>query len=925
MSSPPDPTSHPNPPPQGGSGPIPPPENKPTPKAPRPGPARWHAGDAPASADANRGVRRFIALALLLAAAGAVGGALFWIRPADPLVLLTFPIGEYKDPVWPPNPWAEEDSDALQEAFPNLARGQKEYNYQELTRLPPRLHEELQTVKPGQPVVLHLTALGAVHDGIVYILPGDAKPGDPSTWLKLDVVLDALMACPAQHRLLLLDLAHPIANFYHGPLTDNVSTRLDEHLKARAAAGKLPYFVITSCSKDELSLPMDEERQSAFAFYLGDGLRGAADGFGPAHEHDGRVRVEELAAYVARRVGRWANDCRGVKQTPKLYGDFTDFDLTDRRLPPPEPPAVRTYPPWLLGHWKLRDDWNAGGGYRTAPVAVNGLQIALIPAEQDWQAMSRPERIKRVQDKLQSDVDQAKAMKDQAQAKETSPPPLRTVTAWLLPPTPPAEMAGLIESFLTAQIAAMTNPKEAEKAKEDRKTFVAKAMVSPETRKTAAALIWRRLLDDASPPEETVVGLSRLLDEVQPTPPTVESQAARRLAAWQRPGGTPWPPGAARQMLHTEDAVSRALAAAPAAFPAVAELFAAAASLQEKGENHLFDVSTRSLEGQGDARDILKEAESAFVKAAGQLAVVQAARRAVEDAALVLPATADRVAEEGKSIDERAWFAAAKSAIDLNERLEHLPVGTGVPVAEWESATGLLTAALQSLQARYQPTAVKRRVDDLAPGRAPEYQALHDLLRGPMLAGVDRKRVWETAEAIASRVHKQTRDADAADNDSLRPPGVNRAADPPLKDEQERRDRRARVSVELLRIAGLDKIDELDAARRSALADQAKWETLAGKLRAAWTDQLPQQAKARRDARDWPAADRRERFLLPSAIALAPSELPAAVQVHRADQSAYLKWLEAYYRSLGRLRQPAPNARAFYDEAAEEVRTAPRD
>ena len=36
----------------------------------------------------GRGTRRFIALVTLLAAAGAVVGALLWIRPAEPLVVL---------------------------------------------------------------------------------------------------------------------------------------------------------------------------------------------------------------------------------------------------------------------------------------------------------------------------------------------------------------------------------------------------------------------------------------------------------------------------------------------------------------------------------------------------------------------------------------------------------------------------------------------------------------------------------------------------------------------------------------------------------------------------------------------------------------------------------------------------------------------
>jgi hypothetical protein len=547
------------------------------------------------------------------------------------------------------------------------------------------------------------------------------------------------------------------------------------------------------------------------------------------------------------------------------------------------------------------------------------LQVALPRAERDWQAVGRPERVGRVEGNLRSALENAGTARDQA--KEESPPPLRTVTAWPLPTATLTEWSGLLESYLTGLATATTNPKDADKAKEDRKAFLAKVMASPETRKSAAALIWRRLLDDAAPLPETVIGLSGLLDEVQPMA-TTESQAVRRLAAWQRLGGTPWPPAAARQMLHTEDAAGRALAAAPSAFPAAKELFAAAAKQRDEGETLLFDITTRTRDEQGRAADILKQAEAAFVAAAGQMAVVQAARRAVEEAAIVLPATAGRVAEEGKAIDERAWLAAAKAAVELNDRLDHPLAGNDLPLAEWESATGGLAAALHMLQARYQPVAAKRRVEDLAPGRAPEYQLLLDLLRGPMLPAAERKRVWETAQVIADRLHKQTREADAADNDALRPPGTNRSPDPPLKDESERRERRARVSVELLRVAGLEKVDELDTARRTALADNGKWETLAAALRLAWTERLPQQAKTRRTKQDWPAADRRERFLLPDSV---PAGRPAAVEVHRRDQIAYLEWLEEYYRNLGRLRQAAPNAHAFFEDAAEEVGRARRD
>ncbi|HEY1379668.1 MAG TPA: hypothetical protein VGF55_22890, partial [Gemmataceae bacterium] len=872
---------------------------------------------------AGRGTRRFVAVALLLAAAGAVAGALFWIRPAEPPVVLSVPVGEYRDRAWPPNPWAEQDSAAVQAAFPDLAARETAYGFQELHLLRSKL-QALANVKAGQPLIVHLTALAVAHNGAVHVLPADAKPGDPATWLPLDLVLDALAACPAKQKLLLLDLSHPLAADPPGgtpgcgPLADAVADRLDEQLRARADADKLPLFVLTSCSKGELSLPLEEEHQSAFAFYVAEGLRGAADGFGPDGRADGRVRVHELADFVAARVARWARECRGLRQTPRLYGDRSDFDLTARRQPAPEPPAERAYPDWLLAGWKERDDWLAKAAYRPAPAAFNTLAAALPRAEWDWQAGGRPERV-------EANLKEARAAAQSARdrAKADPPVPLRSLAAWPVSPAQAADWPPLIESFLLARATAATNPKDAEKAQADRAAFLEKTKTNDDTRKAAAALVWRRLLSDNSPKPEVVADLSALLDAVQPEP-TSESQAARRLASWRRPGGTLWPPAAARQLLQTEEAADRALAAGRDAFPWAKGLFDAAAKRRDDGEAMLFDVNTRRREQQAAAADLLKQAETAFAAAAGQLAAVQAARAAVEDAAVVLAATAGPAAEDGR--DERAWREAAKAAAELADRLEQPPPDRDLPLGEWASATGRLTAAVRELRAAYQPAAVKKRVDDLATRRAPEYQALVALVRAPLAPAAERKRAWEAARAIGKKLHEEVRAADAAEDESHQPPAAARPAPAPLADEADRRERRAAVSVGLLRAAGLEKIDDLDATRRAALSERPasgypgpKWDALAAALRAAWTVRLPEQAKVLADRNAWAAADRRERFL---PLADRP---PAALQVRAQDRAEYLTWLEAYYRGLARLRHDAPRASGFYEDAADDCRRARGD
>src|SRR5439155_1590937 len=130
----------------------------------------------------------------------------------------------------------------------------------------------------------------------------------------------------------------------------------------------------------------------------------------------------------------------------------------------------------------------------------------------------------RVEDNLAAAVREAGTAHERA--RDDPPPPLRSVLT-PPPPPPPARAAGAppaptppprewddqLELFLTARAAALANPKEADKAKELRKEFVDKTKAR---RADAAALIWRRLVNDPSPKAETVAELSALLDEVQP-------------------------------------------------------------------------------------------------------------------------------------------------------------------------------------------------------------------------------------------------------------------------------------------------------------------------------------------------------------------------------------------------------------------------
>src|SRR5436305_10690461 len=92
--------------------------DQPAPTPFRPARADWRQGARDPSAVSGRGALRATVLIALLAAAGGLVGLYFWIAPPTPARLVTVPVSEYTDPAWPPNPWAEFDSELLRASFP---------------------------------------------------------------------------------------------------------------------------------------------------------------------------------------------------------------------------------------------------------------------------------------------------------------------------------------------------------------------------------------------------------------------------------------------------------------------------------------------------------------------------------------------------------------------------------------------------------------------------------------------------------------------------------------------------------------------------------------------------------------------------------------------------------------------------------------
>lgn len=875
----------------------------------------------------SRGTRLFIAASFFLAIAGAIIAFFMYMRRPDAARIVTIPISQYSDPPWTTNPWAEEDSDALQAVLPaSESSRDKAFGAQETGRLEAQFRK-LAESDDSKPIIVHLSALALVDGGDVYVLPANAGPGRKQDWLPIETILSSIQNIRAKHRLLMLDLAHPVAGPFRGILIDDVAERLDDLLSKKAKDDQLPFFVLTSCSKGEFSVPMDEEQLSAFAFYTAAGLRGAADGCGPNGQVDRHVSVRELHDYVRSRVQRWSWNSRRARQTPQLYANtnLADFDLNYRTESRTEPIAKRAYPDWLSKEWSKRDLWIAQNAqaahteaYRDAPMAFNSLQAALMRAERAWQAFGRDDQITRIHSALTRDVQNAEAARTRARVNH--PAKLRSLNAVTQPSAFPDDWTRLLDSYLIARLAAATTPKDKdpdkvhEKAQKDREEFL---KVTKDRRVDASIMLWRRMVGDEAPTRQRIVELSGLLDSTQ-TAESTESHAARRLAQWRGPRDQGRWAAAAKQYLRTEDAASKAIVSGPVALDWAKDLLSDALRLHVEAERDMFSSDFDRLSASTEK---LAQAAVKYESAHWQINRGQNARRAYEDAIVELLWTADRATDDPDFL--RIWQDVADVLARVADNLERSPDGKAIASNEWEEATSRLNIARQKLRAPFQSDAVKKSLAAWSTGDAAEYHKLMGLLRSPLAVAKDRTAIWEAARGIAKKLHDQTRDLDTGDDVAHRTPTTLEPTTGRDDSEAQKRNRRVVVALGLLRAAGSDGFAALSAAANAEM-DENKWKSLANGLRTTWSDELPKQAAKLLEKKDWFAADRRERFL--SSVPAMTSQLPmAAAELRKGDFAAYSAWLEGYYRVMSQLRGSVPAAAAFYDKAAQEIWTGLRD
>ena len=296
--------------------------------------------------------------ALLFAAlVGVVIGLILFIRPDPKVVFLSIPVTQYEDPNWPVNPWAQRMARRSQ----NFTGGRVLFHSQErdlIVRELKQLADRSRKEDEGRPVVVHFCANALVRDGVVYVLPGKARPGDPTTWLRIDELLDLFRNVEGK-RLLILDL-RPVVDPRLGGLVNDLSETLRHRLDQLEKSGDLPFAVICANGPGTHAYGSSELRRGLFGWFLDRGLAGHADGWNGSREQNKRVNVLELMDFAGNHTEHATRLLNLPDLAPARFGSDKDFVV----LAVPQKGPGRSHP--LKLRRNTRNGWLSPGRSATA-------------------------------------------------------------------------------------------------------------------------------------------------------------------------------------------------------------------------------------------------------------------------------------------------------------------------------------------------------------------------------------------------------------------------------------------------------------------------------------------------------------------------------------------------------------------------------
>ncbi len=846
--------------------------------------------------------------AALLAVAAILVGVVVLRRMEPAVYVLSIPVREYADAHYCVNPFAEQDSRAITSCFPGPTASAVNSQTQA------RIVEELRKLAEhaDQPIVVHITCLALVNEGELYLLPGDARPNDVTSWLALKTALRLISESGASKILVLLDIAHGLVDARLGILSDRVM----EHAEAELARGK-SMFVLCSCAAGQVAQASEEWRTSVFAHYVCAGLRGEADGWNAQRYKDNRVTVKELAAFVQTRTSWWSEQNGLARQTPFLLGEGQDFALVIGNGAESKTDEAEEYPKWLVDGWTKRDDLlQKQEAHRYAPQQMHQLEAGLLRLEQRWRGGFESARIKE---------EMAALLKERlGQVKDAQPVSIELPAYSLAlekarlplssqPLIPTEKMQDLLDQVRDLDKGA----RAAETAKAVDK-FLAEIWL-PDVKKAktpmhlTAAAWFEALAGVPRPRPPQLAFVKQRLEDLQLGKRHVETLWVERLidfAGNRLASDDKWPEDAVRQSLQALQSRETLIVLAsqePALVGIIDKEFDLAEKARWEGENLLL---WGGQEQWPKAAALLLQAVNGYHRLSERIRSWQSARRVLEDALARLWGYMPYLtAAPNAEHEEKLWLAARDHAQEIVDALALSPR------ADIDAGkVGLLTRELEELQKRWDTQAHALSALGAA-GNAKDLEQMTALLASPRLDAKRRQPLWEALRKLQGRLRDRT---ERGEQDRMNPAPLTmpRKADYwPLQAGQAWQ--RARLALGLLELAGVENLSKpLETLRQAKSgADPQRLDTLADLTRNAWMWQFPEQVRSAKLSLPWP--DRTSRVAPVDAQSIARSDQP---QQQRDFKDWLAMRLQDEYQFLRRPdSQEAQIVSDFFKNAAVEL------
>lgn len=277
-------------------------------------------------------------LAIGMVIAGTLAALVSMIRPLKAPFFVPIWVTQYDSWLLPIQTYSEQDRVAILDS--DIFDRERSTELSNPTQIVLRgALEQLAAQSDHDSIVIYINGLTAVDERGLCLLPSDADPLDPSTFIPIRDILKAIAKCSARHSLIVFDVQRSFSDPRIGIYHDGINERLLDELKAVPDEGRLVLFSASSGQWARISHVLN---RSLFGYYFEQGLLGAADGYNESGNRNARVSARELANYLAAHVDRWARLVDGMRQIPELLGRADDFELSVAMPPDQMPPDPYT-------------------------------------------------------------------------------------------------------------------------------------------------------------------------------------------------------------------------------------------------------------------------------------------------------------------------------------------------------------------------------------------------------------------------------------------------------------------------------------------------------------------------------------------------------------------------------------------------------